>query len=388
MFPHKLPASAVLAPPHRQHKHTQDKTSARLAEACAAAEASEREKHEARRELAQERTKAEAHHAANPRCATPLAEADASAATSSADAAAADDAAAAAAAAALPPSADACTAEACAQLRREHAQLADKYAACRSALVSMRDEMRQHAEDGARREQRGAAEPQPQPQPHDGGEAASAPADAATAAAVEDTAAAAPSAATDTAADDTTTTAADVSTAEGAAPVATEEAAAFSAATLPPSCSAASLLDDETLGVGGEFEMDDLVTALDRPVGAAASSPRADLENRVSWLSRKLARVTHELSEARDRVHALRGVADENVSLRAVVEELQRSVARLEGAGALGEASADYLKNTVLNFCLAKEAPEVQAALVHLLASLLQLSEAEVGSLVALYPPY
>eukprot|EP00754_Rhynchopus_humris_P017686 Rhum_TRINITY_DN14578_c5_g2::Rhum_TRINITY_DN14578_c5_g2_i1::g.98475::m.98475 len=359
-----------------------DKTSARLAEACSAAEASEREKHEALRELAHERAKAEAHHAADPRCATPLAEVDASAAASSADAEADD---VAAAAAAPPPSADACSAEACAQLRREHAQLADKYAACRSALVSMREEMRQLAEDGARREQRSAAEPQPQPQPqpqpHDGGEAASAPADAA--AVVEDTAAAAPEAAVvDTAADDTAAAAAPVSAAEGAAVA--EEAAA----TLPPSCSAASLLDDETLGVGGEFEMDDLVTALDRPVGAAASSPRADLENRVSWLSRKLARVTHELSEARDRVHALRGVADENVSLRAVVEELQRSVARLEGASALGEASADYLKNTVLNFCLAKEKPEVQAALVHLLASLLQLSEAEVVSLVELYPPY
>ncbi|KAJ9456033.1 hypothetical protein DIPPA_10874, partial [Diplonema papillatum] len=142
-----------------------------------------------------------------------------------------------------------------------------------------------------------------------------------------------------------------------------------------PTLSSSSL--DALEGISGKgtstFNFDDLVSAAE--VGADRPG------SRLEWAERKLKRTLVDLSHCRNELDVAKTAARDAASLRATVAELERSLARQDAA-----RSMDYIKNTILQFCLAKHNDNVQSALVPLLSSLLQLNPKEIATLTATYP--
>eukprot|EP01060_Flectonema_neradi_P032027 TRINITY_DN5016_c0_g1_i1.p1 TRINITY_DN5016_c0_g1~~TRINITY_DN5016_c0_g1_i1.p1 ORF type:complete len:723 (+),score=186.46 TRINITY_DN5016_c0_g1_i1:102-2270(+) len=131
---------------------------------------------------------------------------------------------------------------------------------------------------------------------------------------------------------------------------------------------------DEPVQEEGElFSVQDLVTAASLHDGSPVSQLR--------WTERKVARLSAENSALRTELARHRTLPAEISSLRKQVEEANRSIQRQDCSRHI-----DYLKNIILQFCLARNDFDMQSKMIPLLSSMLELSPDEKKNLDLQYP--
>ena len=121
------------------------------------------------------------------------------------------------------------------------------------------------------------------------------------------------------------------------------------------------------------FSVQDLVSA----ASLADGSP----DSQLRWTERKVSRLTAENRSLRFELARLCTLPAEMSNLKEQIDEANRSIQRQDCTRHI-----DYLKNIILQFCLAKDNVSMQSGMIPLLASLLELSPEERRGLDTHYP--